>query len=99
MSAHADRLSAVDASFLAVETETAPMHVGAVMVFEPGPLVGADGGVDFAKVEAYIAALLGRAPRYRQRLRRTPVLGHPAWVDDDAFDIRYHLRHTSLPRP
>src|SRR3954447_3813563 len=36
--AHGDRLTAVDASFLAQETPTSHMHVGAVTVFEgPAP--------------------------------------------------------------
>jgi WS/DGAT/MGAT family acyltransferase len=26
-------------------------------------------------------------------------LGRPIWVDDDQFDITYHVRHTALPRP
>jgi WS/DGAT/MGAT family acyltransferase len=25
--------------------------------------------------------------------------GRPIWVDDDRFDITYHVRHTALPRP
>ncbi len=25
--------------------------------------------------------------------------GRPIWVDDDQFDITYHVRHTALPRP
>jgi WS/DGAT/MGAT family acyltransferase len=42
---------------------------------------------------------LRRAPRFRQRLDRVPVTGHPIWVDDDRFNLLYHVRHTSLPVP
>ena len=38
-------------------------------------------------------------PRYRQRLHYVPVTGDPVWVDDDAFDIDLHVRHSHLPRP
>lgn len=39
-------------------------------------------------------------PRLRQRVVATPLrLGPPRWVDDDAFDIDYHLRRVALPRP
>jgi hypothetical protein len=38
-------------------------------------------------------------PRFRQRLAYTPIEGHPIWIDDDSFNIRYHVRHASLPRP
>ena len=40
-----------------------------------------------------------RAPRFRQKLAMTPVTGHPVWVDDEHFDIQYHVRHTALPHP
>jgi diacylglycerol O-acyltransferase len=39
------------------------------------------------------------SPRFRQRLERVPILDVPVWVDDDRFNLRYHVRHTSLPRP
>ena len=35
--AHGDRLTALDASFLAQEVENAHMHVGAVLIFEGPP--------------------------------------------------------------
>src|SRR6185295_19936009 len=46
-----------------------------------------------------IASRLHWIPRYRQRLAFTPLLQEPVWVDDDRFNIDYHVRHTSLPRP
>jgi len=41
-----DRLSVVDNSFLAIEGANSHMHVGAVTVFEAGPLTHPDGGID-----------------------------------------------------
>jgi WS/DGAT/MGAT family acyltransferase len=38
-------------------------------------------------------------PRYRQRLAYLPLQRHPAWVDDARFNLDYHVRHTSLPKP
>ena len=39
-------------------------------------------------------------PRYRQRLAFVPFdQGRPVWVDDPHFNVRYHVRHTALPRP
>jgi diacylglycerol O-acyltransferase len=50
-----------------------------------------------------VAAIAGRLPlipRYRQKLRSVPLgLAPPAWVDDPDFDIRHHLRATSVPAP
>lgn len=93
------RLSQLDRSFLIYEGPNAPMHVGVTAVFDAKPLQAEGGGVDFARIEEYVASRLHRIPRYRQRLAWTPVEGHPLWVDDPSFQLRYHLRHTRLPRP
>jgi hypothetical protein len=42
---------------------------------------------------------LHRVPRYRQRLAHTPIFAQPVWVDDQHFNLAYHIRHTHLPRP
>ena len=94
---HYERLSAVDAMFLEIEDERAMMHVGAVAVFDAGPLAKAEGGIDIERIRSLVEGLL--VPRYRQRIVRMPVSGHPVWVDDPHFNLHYHLRHTSLPAP
>ena len=39
-------------------------------------------------------------PRYRQRVRWVPGrLANPVWVDDEDFDVSYHVRRSALPRP
>lgn len=39
-------------------------------------------------------------PRLRQRVQPAPVnLTSPLWVEDPNFDLRYHVRHVSLPKP
>ena len=39
-------------------------------------------------------------PRYRQRVREVPGhLANPVWVDDEDFDVTYHVRRSALPRP
>jgi WS/DGAT/MGAT family acyltransferase len=94
-----DRLSALDASFLALETSESHMHVAATLLFEAGPLRTADGGLDVERIRAHVASRLHLIPRYRQRLAWTPWYRHPVWVDDPRFNLFYHVRHTSLPRP
>ncbi len=94
-----ERLSAQDASFLWAESEHEPMHVGAVAVFESGPLRNDEGGIDIARYRRAVEAVLHWIPRYRQKLAWTPVEGWPVWIDDRHFDIGYHIRHLSLPRP
>jgi diacylglycerol O-acyltransferase / wax synthase len=86
---NAERLSALDASFLAVEGPTAPMHVGWVATFdspEDGPRP------TFDHLATHIASRLDHAPRYRQRLAEVPLAVHePVWVDDPDFDPGAHL--------
>jgi WS/DGAT/MGAT family acyltransferase len=94
-----ERLSALDASFLAIETENCHMHVAAVLIFDGAPLVAPHGGLDGERIRAYIASRLHSIPRYRQRLAWIPVEQHPVWVDDPRFNVFYHVRHTALPLP
>jgi diacylglycerol O-acyltransferase len=91
--ANADRLTGLDASFLALEKDGAHMHVGSVLIFE-GPAPSYD---DFA---AHIERGLHSVPRYRQRLAFPPFgVSRPVWVDDPHFNVGYHVRHTALPAP
>lgn len=94
-----ERLSALDQSFLALETPNAYMHVALTAIFEPGSLATPEGGVDIERIRRHIAARLRLLPRYRQRVLHTPLSSEAVWVDDDAFDLGYHVRHASLPRP
>ena len=94
-----ERLSAQDHSFLLFETANVPMHVASTQIFELGPLESADGGVDYAQIKRFIGSVLHRIPRYRQKLRAIPLEGSPVWIDDERFELDYHVRHTSLPRP
>src|SRR6185503_18368757 len=87
------RLSALDASFLEIESSTAHMHVGWVARFLPP----ADGHMpSFEELRAHIERRLCRAPRYRQRLAGVPLgLNVPSWVDAGEFDIADHVLHST----
>jgi len=94
-----ERLPVADGTFLAFEDPNSHMTIGATLVFEAGPLMTPDGGLDIERLRAHIASRLHQIPRYRQRLDWVPIEGHPVWVDDDHFTLGYHVRHTALPRP
>ena len=91
----ADRLSPLDVSFLYFEEPTTPMHVGGVAVFqEPAD------GFDYERLVELISQRIAFVPRYRQRVRWVPGrLANPVWVDDEDFDVTYHVRRSALPRP
>ena len=94
-----ERLSGQDVSFLFFESANTPMNVGGVSVFDGGTLVKADGAVDVDRIKAYIAARLHKVPRYRHRLAYIPIQNQPVWIDDERFDLDYHVHHVALPRP
>lgn len=96
-----ERLSGQDASFLVYEDHDAAahMHVGGLSVYEAGALSSPTGGVDVERFRTFVASRLHQIPRYRQRLAAMPLSGDPIWIDDDHFNVRYHIRHTRLPRP
>src|SRR4051794_1781591 len=91
--ANPDRLTGLDASFLALEDAGAHMHVGSCMLFEG----------EAPSYDAFIAQLDSRlhlVPRYRQKLAFPPLAqARPVWVDDPHFNPGYHVRHTALPEP
>ena len=93
-----EELTALDAFFLYAEREEAPLHIGAVYVFEgQSRQSGGRGALGIAET---LRERLHLVPRYRQKVRFRPLnLGHPVWVDDPDFDLDYHVRHAELPRP
>jgi WS/DGAT/MGAT family acyltransferase len=94
-----DRLSVIDNSFLAIESPTTHQHVAAVLLLDAGPVSRPDGGIDIDTIRTYIASRLHLIPRYRQRLATVPLGNRLVWIDDEHFNIHYHVRHSSLPRP
>ena len=88
-----DHMSALDSTFLHAEDGITHMHIGSCAIFD-GPRPG------FDEILALIAGKLPQIPRYRQKVRFVPGdIGLPVWVDDAAFDLAYHVRHTALPEP
>ena len=95
-----DRLSGLDASFLGLERLETPMHDGSLTVFERGPFFDDRGRFRLADARNLVASRLHLIPRFRQCIQRVPLdAGEPIWVDDERFDIGYHVRLTALPAP
>lgn len=94
-----ERLSALDASFLGIEDVASHMHVAATLIFDARPVRAAHGGIDMERIRAYIGSRLHLIPRYRQRIAWVPLERHPVWIDDERFNLFYHVRHSALPRP
>ncbi|HEV2075145.1 MAG TPA: wax ester/triacylglycerol synthase family O-acyltransferase [Thermoleophilaceae bacterium] len=90
---HKDRLTAIDASFLAQEHRASHMHVGALVIVEGPP----------PEPEDFLESIRSRlhlVPRYRQKLKSPRLeMGRPFWIDDPRFNLEYHVRFTALPAP
>lgn len=77
------------------------MTIGSLATFEGGPL---DDDVDFEELYErlidLVASRIHFVPRFRQRVAKAPLdIVPPEWVDDESFDLRYHVRRSALPSP
>lgn len=88
-----DRLSALDASFLDLDTAAAPLHVGWTMRFEGS-------APPLAQLRRHLEARLHAVPRFRRRVAAPRLgLGDLRWSDDPGFDIVHHVHALRLAAP
>jgi diacylglycerol O-acyltransferase / wax synthase len=90
-----ERLRPRDVALLAEESPSTPMHNATIEIFEPGA-----SGFDYPRLVQLVQDRISFVPRYRQRVQTVPGrLANPVWVDDENFDIGFHVRRSALPRP
>jgi diacylglycerol O-acyltransferase len=85
------------AAFLVAENRQQPMHVGGLQLFR---------SPEGSRPE-YVSDMFGAsltfddiAPLFRKRPHRSVArAGRWVWVDDDQFDLDYHVRHSALASP
>ncbi|MGO1463585.1 MAG: wax ester/triacylglycerol synthase family O-acyltransferase [Marinobacter sp.] len=88
------QLSELDASFLYLESDNAPMHIGSIYLFDASER---ETPLAFSTFIAYLHSRLHVVPVFRQRLEEFPLrLGRPHWIDDPNFSIERHLAYVSL---
>jgi WS/DGAT/MGAT family acyltransferase len=88
------QLSELDASFLYLETERTPLHVGGVFVFKR-PDRGSN--LNFKRFQEIITSILANEPFFRERLVEYPLnLDLPVWADDPEFKLENHVTHHRL---
>ena len=92
------QLSRHDAGFLYADTVHAYANVTFVQIYDPSTAPG--GAVRFKSILAHIQGRLHQSPIFRSKLLRVPFeLDEPYWVEDEYFDLEYHVRHIALPKP
>lgn len=94
-----DQLNPQDAQFLYMESEDNLTHVTSISVFDQTTVPGGE-VVRFKDILAHIDGRLHMSPLFKRRLVHVPLeLDFPYWVDDEHFDLEYHVRHGRLPEP
>src|SRR6266550_4255265 len=93
-----ERLGPQDASFIYLETPAVHQHVGGVAVLDPS--TRPDGKLRYEDLTRIIASRIHLAPRFRQKVVSPPfAVARPVWIDDENFDIAFHVRRAALPSP
>jgi WS/DGAT/MGAT family acyltransferase len=92
-----DRLSGLDASFLYFESRTMPLHVCGLLILDQSTTTEP---YEFERLRDVLRERVGKSANFRRKLHN-PVfnLDHPVWVDDEEFDIEYHVRRAIVPAP
>src|SRR4051812_33565390 len=92
------QLTSVDTQFLALETSRQTGHVGGLAVLDPSTAPG--GKRELADICRLMAERLPLLPPMRWRLVEVPFgLDYPYWVEDQDFDLDFHVRELALPLP
>lgn len=92
------QLTSLDAQFLVIEDGRHYGHVSGLAIYDPSTAPG--GVLNAARVRETIAERLHLLPPFRWRLAEVPLgLDHPYWVDDERFDLEFHVREMALAAP
>ncbi len=92
------QLNGHDARFLYSDTTHTNSNVTLIQIYDQSTAPG--GKVRFKGIMDHIASRLDRSPIFRSKLLRVPMeLDYPYWVEDENFDLEYHVRHIALPKP
>jgi WS/DGAT/MGAT family acyltransferase len=95
-----EQLTGLDGWFLAMETSSVYGHVGSVCVVDAKVALGAEPRLTLEHLTRFIESRLPLVPVFRRRLVTVPLgLDHPYWIDDQDFDIEFHIRELALPGP
>ncbi len=92
------QLGEADAAFIYSDSEHANSNVSLLHIYDRS--TAPNGVVRFKQILAHVESRLHLLPVFRQKVLRVPLdLDYPYWVEDENFDIEYHVRHIALPKP
>jgi len=88
----------IDAALLLFERPRTPFHVSMTYVYDPSTCPGKH--PSFEDIIEAVRKSLPVAPPFRRKIVRVPLdVDYPYWVEDEDFDLEFHMRHLALPKP
>ncbi len=91
------KMPLTDSAWLTLEGREKPFHVGSMLLFT----FPEDADRNYLQdLYAQWLDVKKLHPLYSKRIHMPPGgIGQPGWVEDEEFDIEYHVRHSALPKP
>lgn len=90
------QLTPLDNMFVQQESHRTPMHISPVIIYDPS-------GVERVRFKEILTAFernLHKSAIFRRKLlSRTMGFDTPYWIEDENFDLEFHVRHIALPKP
>ncbi|MES2582564.1 MAG: wax ester/triacylglycerol synthase family O-acyltransferase [Pseudomonadota bacterium] len=92
------QLSEHDAAYIYSDSAHANSNLTLLHIYDQSTAPG--GVVRFKQILAHVESRLDKLPNFREKILRVPLdLDYPYWVEDENFNIEYHVRHIALPKP
>ncbi len=92
------QLSEHDAAYIYSDSAHANSNVTLLHIYDQSTAPG--GVVRFKQILAHVESRLDKLPNFREKILRVPLdLDYPYWVEDENFNLEYHVRHIALPKP
>jgi diacylglycerol O-acyltransferase len=92
------QLSEHDAAFIYSDGAHANSNVSLLHIYDQSTAPG--GVVRFKQILNHVESRLDLLPKFREKIHRVPLdLDYPYWVEDENFNLEYHVRHIALPKP
>jgi WS/DGAT/MGAT family acyltransferase len=91
------QLNQQDSLFLFSESPRVPMHIGSLHVYDAS---SAPQPITFDRFVEHVGSRLPLARLLRRKVLRVPFdLDYPYWLEDESFDLEFHVRGLALPAP
>ncbi len=92
------QLSEHDAAYIYSDNAHANSNLTLLHIYDQSTAPG--GVVRFKQILAHVESRLDKLPNFREKIQRVPLdVDYPYWIEDENFNLEYHVRHIALPKP